>query len=106
MAERLGELAIAAFTAVQGSGMARVDFFLEGEGALVEHGGSARLFVNEINTLPGFTRISMYPKLWSLSGRPLGVLCRDLVAAALSRHTQRTETFSAISDFVASQTKG
>lgn len=100
VADHIRSRAIDAFAAVQGSGMARVDFFLEGEGDVVGAAPGARLFVNEINTLPGFTRISMYPKLWGLSGRPLRVLCRDLVEAAFERHQERAESFSAIHAFV------
>ncbi len=62
VAERLRELAVRAFAAIGGVGLARVDFLLEGEDGL---------YVNEINTLPGFTSISMYPRLWGLSGLPL-----------------------------------
>ncbi|MCK7489477.1 MAG: Holliday junction resolvase RuvX [Anaerotruncus sp.] len=59
---RVRALAVAAFKALAGAGMARVDFFLEKE--------TSRLYVNEINTIPGFTEISMYPKLWAVSGLP------------------------------------
>ncbi len=61
--ERLRELAVQAFAALGGAGLARVDFLYEG--------GVEGLYVNEINTLPGFTSISMYPRLWELSGVPL-----------------------------------
>lgn len=74
---RIRELAIEAFAAIGGVGMARVDFLLEGE---------ERLFVNEINTLPGFTDISMYPKLWTLSGLPLPELVTRLVDIAQQSH--------------------
>ena len=56
--------------------MARVDFFLKENGELI---------VNEINTLPGFTRISMYPKLWEVSGLPCGKLIDRLIELALER---------------------
>lgn len=81
VAEEIQRLAVRAFAAIGGSGMARVDFFLE-------H-GSGRLYVNEINTLPGFTRISMYPRLWGLSGVPLARLTDRLVDCALRRHRDR-----------------
>ena len=62
-AERVRELAVAAFRAVEARGLARVDFF-------VERGDERRIHVNEVNTMPGFTPISMYPKLWEASGIP------------------------------------
>lgn len=80
------DLALAAFRAVDAAGMARVDFFLER--------GTGKIFVNEINTLPGFTRISMYPKLWEASGVSYPELVRRLIELALERHaeTQRSQT--------------
>ncbi len=76
------ELSIRVFRACRLSGMARVDFFLEK--------GTGRLLVNEVNTLPGFTAISMYPKLWEASGLPLPKLLDELVRLALERHARRT----------------
>lgn len=70
------ELAIKTFKALCCEGLARVDFFLKEDGALL---------VNEINTLPGFTRISMYPKLWEASGLPYGELIDRLVELAIER---------------------
>jgi len=75
-------LAVAVFRLCGVSGMARVDFFLEK--------GSGRVLVNEINTLPGFTAISMYPKLWEASGLPLPRLLDELVRLALERHERRS----------------
>ncbi|HTR03084.1 MAG TPA: D-alanine--D-alanine ligase family protein [Thermoanaerobaculia bacterium] len=75
-------LAVAVFRLCAVSGMARVDFFLEK--------GSGRVLVNEINTLPGFTAISMYPKLWEASGLPLPRLLDELVRLALERHERRS----------------
>jgi D-alanine-D-alanine ligase len=75
------ELSIRVFRACRLSGMARVDFFLEK--------GTGRLLVNEVNTLPGFTAISMYPKLWEASGLPLPSLLDELVRLALERHARR-----------------
>jgi D-alanine-D-alanine ligase len=89
-AGELREMATRAFAAIGGSGMARVDFFLEGE----------RLYINEINTLPGFTRISMYPRLWGLSGLPLERLVDRLVQLALERHGERRRMDAAIRGFV------
>jgi D-alanine-D-alanine ligase len=70
-------LAIDVFRALECAGMARVDFFLEGE----------RLYVNELNTIPGFTAVSMYPKLWEASGVP----ARDLVTRLLDLALERAE---------------
>ena len=74
-------LAIAAFQAVDAAGMARVDFFLEKS--------TGRLFVNEINTIPGFTALSMYPKLWEASGLSYRDLITRLIELALERHAER-----------------
>lgn len=71
------ELAVRAFHAIDGAGMARVDFFLEE--------GTGALYVNEINTIPGFTRISMYPKLWEASGVSFPHLLDRLILLALER---------------------
>ncbi len=73
VAARCRELALAAFTAVDAAGLARVDFFLQG----------GALYLNEINTMPGFTTTSMYPKLWEASGVPYGALIERLIALAL-----------------------
>ena len=73
-------LALRAFRAIDCSGLARVDFFLE-------RGG--RVLVNEINTMPGFTAISMYPKLWEASGLPYPALVDRLIVLALERHAAR-----------------
>jgi D-alanine-D-alanine ligase len=75
------ELAIRVFKACRLSGMARVDFFLER--------ATERLLVNEVNTLPGFTAISMYPKLWEASGVPLPALLDELIRLGLERHARR-----------------
>ncbi|HWW93951.1 MAG TPA: D-alanine--D-alanine ligase family protein [Vicinamibacteria bacterium] len=75
-------LAKAAFRAVDACGYARVDMFLER--------GSGRLLVNEINTIPGFTSISMFPKLWEASGLPYPDLLSRLVDLARERHARRS----------------
>jgi D-alanine-D-alanine ligase len=80
-AERVRELAIAAFKAIDCAGMARVDFFVSRDGRAV--------WVNEINTIPGFTPISMYPKLWEASGIPFPELVDRLIELALERHRER-----------------
>jgi len=72
-------LAVAAFRAIDGAGMARVDFFLEGD----------RILVNEINTIPGFTETSAYPRLWEASGLPYPTLIDRLIQLALERHSDR-----------------
>jgi len=74
LAERAQVMAIAACRAVGASGLSRVDFFFDQ--------GSGDLWLNEINTLPGFTSQSMYPMLWEASGLPLGELVHDLVQGA------------------------
>ncbi len=85
-ARAVQELAVAAFKAVDGAGLARVDFLLDGE--------SGEIYLNELNTLPGFTRISMYPKLWEASGIDYPDLVDRLLDLALERHEdrQRNET--------------
>ncbi|SIR98184.1 D-alanine--D-alanine ligase family protein [Williamsia sterculiae] len=81
-ADEARELALRAFTALRCSGMARVDFFYE------EHGRGWLL--NEINTIPGFTPGSMYPKLWEASGVSYGELIDSLVDLAVDRHRVRS----------------
>ena len=75
-------LGVDAFRAIDACGYARVDFFLER--------ASARLLVNEINTIPGFTSISMFPKLWELSGLSYAALVARLVRLGAERHAART----------------
>jgi D-alanine-D-alanine ligase len=80
MANRIKELAIRSFGVLCCEAMARVDFFLSDQ----------QIFVNEANTLPGFTNISMYPKLWEASGLPQPKLMDTLIAHALARHRRST----------------
>ena len=75
------DLALRSFKVLECSGMARVDLFLERP--------TGKFFVNEINTLPGFTSISMYPKLWEASGLPYGSLLDRLVELAIERHAEK-----------------
>ncbi len=75
------EMALEAFRAVEGAGMARVDFLLSGD--------DDRIRVNEVNTIPGFTEISMYAKLWEASGLRYGALLDRLIELALARHTAK-----------------
>jgi D-alanine-D-alanine ligase len=80
--EAMRSLAVRAFRAIDGSGLARVDFFLER--------GTDRVLVNEINTMPGCTPISMFPKLWEASGVPAAALVDRLITLALERHAARS----------------
>jgi len=80
-------LAIRAYQAMRVDGMARVDFFFE---ETARHGGDGRGFLlNELNTIPGFTPISMYPKMWEASGLSYSELIDELVRLALERHDRR-----------------
>ena len=81
VADEVRRLAVAAFAAVRAEAMARVDFFWEE--------GGRGLLVNEVNTIPGFTPISMYPMLWEASGVPYPELVDRLVTLALERHARR-----------------
>ena len=83
-AREVQRLAVAAFQAVEGSGLARVDFFLEDS--------SGRVLLNEINTMPGFTSISMYPKLWEASGLGYADLVDRLIELAKERHAEKQAT--------------
>ena len=76
-------LAIAAFKAIDGAGMARVDFLLAGD--------SQVLYLNELNTIPGFTTISMYSKMWEASGLPYAQLLDRLIALAIERHAEKQQ---------------
>jgi D-alanine-D-alanine ligase len=76
-------LSIAAFQAIDGAGMARVDFLVAR--------GSGTIFVNEVNTIPGFTTISMYAKLWGATGVQYPALLDRLVALALERHAEKQQ---------------
>jgi D-alanine-D-alanine ligase len=80
----LQHLAVECYRAVECEGMARVDFFLENQ--------TDRLYINEINTIPGFTSISMYPKMWEHSGIGFGELLDRLIALALDRDQARKAT--------------
>ena len=84
ISEQVRELALKVFTALRGSGLARVDFFYEENGR--------GLLCNEMNTMPGFTPISMYPKLWLASGIAYSDLIDRLIALALDHHARRRRT--------------
>jgi len=81
---RVQQLALQAFKAIDCAGMARVDFLLDRK--------TGQIFVNEINTIPGFTSISMYPKLWEASGVPFPELVDRLIRLALERHAEKSRT--------------
>ena len=85
LSKQVREMAIAAFQACDCAGLARVDF-------LLEPGENGRLYLNEINTMPGFTSISMYPKLWEASGLRYRDLISRLIELALERHAERENT--------------
>jgi D-alanine-D-alanine ligase len=80
-AQEIRQLAIKAYKALDCSGMARVDFFVEKD--------TLEVFINEVNTIPGFTRISMYPKLWEATGVPYSRLIDRLIELALDRFREK-----------------
>jgi len=81
--------AITAFRAIDGAGLARVDFFVQS--------GDNRVIINEINTMPGFTSISMFPKLWEASGIPYSELIGRLIDLALERHRDKSRNLTSYS---------
>jgi D-alanine-D-alanine ligase len=81
-ASRIREMAVAAFRACDLAGLARVDFLMEPD-------GKRRIYLNEVNTLPGFTQISMYPKLWQATGIPYSDLITRLIELAQERHEDK-----------------
>ncbi len=85
--KRIQQMAIAAFQACECSGMARVDFLMEP--GLSTAAKPRKIYINEINTLPGFTAISMYPKLWAASGVEYPKLIDRLIALAQERHREK-----------------
>ncbi len=78
------DYAIRSFRAIDGAGMARCDFFLENR--------TGKIFVNELNTIPGFTSISMYPKMWEASGLPYPKLIDRLIELAFEMHREKSRT--------------
>jgi D-alanine-D-alanine ligase len=89
--KQIREMAIAAFRACDCAGLARVDFLMEpaGKGSKKR---KPRIYLNEINTMPGFTSISMYPKLWEATGVPYAQLIDRLIALAVERHQEKQQT--------------
>jgi D-alanine-D-alanine ligase len=86
--KQIKAMAIAAFRACDCSGLARVDFLMEP----TVRGQAAGIFLNEINTMPGFTSISMYPKLWQASGLAYKDLITRLIELGMERHREKQET--------------
>jgi D-alanine-D-alanine ligase len=84
LTQEIRSLAVAAFKALDCAGMARVDFLLADD-------GSGSLYVNELNTIPGFTTISMYSKMWAASGVSYPQLIDRLIALAIERHTEKQQ---------------
>lgn len=81
IAEEMRHQAVAAFTALDLNGLARVDFFLERE--------TGKIYLNEVNTMPGFTEVSMYPKLWAAGGLNYAQLLDRMIELAIERHEDR-----------------
>ena len=84
VSDKIREYAVRAYKAIDCAGMARADFFIEGK--------TNQIYLNELNTIPGFTSISMYPKLWQASGMPYSQLVDRLIELALERKAQRDRT--------------
>jgi D-alanine-D-alanine ligase len=84
MTTQIQRMAIRAFQSIDGAGLARVDFFLPNNG-----GG---LVINELNTMPGLTEVSGYPKMWEASGLPLPKLLEILIQLAFERHKEKSLT--------------
>jgi D-alanine-D-alanine ligase len=82
--KKVQAMAVTAFRALELSGMARVDFFIEKRGG--------KIYLNEVNTIPGFTSISMYPKLWEANGIPFRELISKLIDLALEQHQEKART--------------
>jgi D-alanine-D-alanine ligase len=82
--KQVREVSLRAFRAIDGAGMGRVDFLLDRK--------TGKLYLNEINTIPGFTSISMYPKLWEASGLPYSRLLDRLIELAIERHEEKART--------------
>lgn len=81
MMKQIQEFAVRAFKALELRGLARVDFFLDRE--------TGKLYLNEVNTIPGFTQISMYPKLWIASGKTYAGLLDELIHLAIEKHIEK-----------------
>jgi D-alanine-D-alanine ligase len=84
MTTQIQRMAIRAFQSIDGAGLARVDFFLPRNGG--------ELVINELNTMPGLTEVSGYPKMWAASGLPFGRLLETLIELAFERHREKLLT--------------
>jgi D-alanine-D-alanine ligase len=84
MTTKIQRMAIRAFQSIDGAGLARVDFFLTRKGG--------ELVINELNTMPGLTEVSGYPKMWAASGIPFGRLLESLIELAFERHREKSLT--------------
>ncbi len=93
-AKQIRKMAIAAFRACDCAGLARVDFLMEpaAKSKKNKNAKPARIYLNEINTMPGFTSISMYPKLWEATGIPYKQLIDRLITLATERHSEKQQT--------------
>ncbi|HEV2289021.1 MAG TPA: D-alanine--D-alanine ligase family protein [Candidatus Acidoferrales bacterium] len=83
-AAQFQDYAVRAFQSIECTGMARVDFFLER--------GTGKIYLNEVNTIPGFTSISMYPKMWEATGLPYTELISRLIELAIEQHGEKART--------------
>ena len=84
LSKQVQELAVRTYKAIDCAGMARVDFLLDRD--------TNMLYLNEVNTIPGFTSISMYPKLWEASGMTYEQLVDELIELALERKAERSKS--------------
>ncbi|MFZ6019596.1 MAG: D-alanine--D-alanine ligase A, partial [Chloroflexota bacterium] len=82
--QEIQRIALETYRAIDGAGMARVDFLVDRP--------THQIYVSEVNTIPGFTQISMYPKLWEASGLPYAQLIDRLIKLAFERKTDRDRT--------------
>ena len=98
VAERVRALAVRAFSALDCAGLARVDFLLSRS--------SGELYINELNTMPGFTNISMYPKLWEASGIPFSELVDRLIELGVERHADRSRSLTTYAAAMAADGQG
>lgn len=88
LANKIRRYAVEAFLAIDGSGLSRVDFFVTKD--------SNKIYINEINTLPGFTKFSMYPKMWEASGIAYDKLIDKLIELALERHQDKNRNLTSV----------
>jgi len=87
---RIQEMAVKAFQAIDGAGLARVDFFLQRS--------SNKALINEINTMPGLTDVSGFPKMWEASGIPFPQVLERLIELAMERHRDRARNSTGLGE--------